>query len=61
MSTSKKQEILDLVAAYVKNHDLFHEKGNKSASTRARKALADLVKLARDERKGILESRKTNE
>ena len=61
MSETKKQEILELVASYVKNIDLFTEKNNKSASTRARKALADLVKLARDERKNILESRKTNE
>ena len=61
MADSHKNEILELVANYVKNHDLFHEMGNKSASTRARKALADLVKLARDERKAILESRKTNE
>jgi len=61
MSESKKQEILDLVASYVKNIDLFTEKNNKSASTRERKALADLVKLARDERKNILESRKNDE
>lgn len=61
MAESKKQEILDLVANYVKNVDLYFEKNNKSASTRARKALADLVKVVRDERKTILESRKGNE
>jgi|TARA_R100000951_G_scaffold115448_2_gene123532 hypothetical protein len=55
---SQKQLILDTVATYIKNVDLYTEKNNKSASTRARKALADLVKLCRDERKTILESRK---
>ncbi|MGV8150076.1 MAG: hypothetical protein ACLKAN_13850, partial [Alkaliphilus sp.] len=47
---TQKQEILDTVASYIKNVDLYVEKNNKSASTRARKALADLVKLARNER-----------
>ena len=56
---SKKQLILDTVASYIKNVDLYVEKGNKSASTRARKALAELVKIARDERKNILEDRKS--
>ena len=58
---SQKQLILDTVANYIKNVDLYTEKNNKSASTRARKALADLLKLCRDERKAILESRKTND
>jgi|TARA_R100000781_G_scaffold114576_2_gene85768 hypothetical protein len=58
---SQKQLILDTVATYIKNVDLYTEKNNKSASTRARKALADLVKLCRDERKAILEARKTND
>jgi hypothetical protein len=58
---SQKQLILDTVATYIKNVDLYTEKNNKSASTRARKALADLVKLCRDERKTILESRKNND
>ena len=57
---TNKQEILDTVASYIKNVDLYIEKNNKSASTRARKALADLVKLARNERKSILEARKNN-
>ena len=51
---SQKQEILEVVASYVKNVDLYYEKNNKSASTRARKALADLVKICREERKNIL-------
>ena len=54
---SNKNDILQIIAEYVKNIDLFIEKGNKSASTRARKALADLVKIARNERKFILEYR----
>ena len=58
---TNKQEILDTVASYIKNVDLYVEKNNKSASTRARKALADLVKLARNERKSILEARKGND
>ena len=56
---SQKQEILEVVASYVKNVDLYVEKNNKSASTRARKALADFVKICREERKNILEARKS--
>ena len=55
---TQKQLILDTVANYIKNVDLYIEKNNKSASTRARKALADLVKICREERKTILEARK---
>ncbi|HAT64049.1 MAG TPA: histone H1 [Flavobacteriaceae bacterium] len=55
---TQKQLILDTVANYIKNVDLYMEKDNKSASTRARKALADLVKICREERKTILEARK---
>ena len=55
---TQKQIILDTVANYIKNVDLYIEKDNKSASTRARKALADLVKICREERKNILEARK---
>ncbi len=55
---TQKQLILDTVANYIKNVDLYIEKDNKSASTRARKALADLVKICREERKSILEARK---
>tara|TARA_R110000787_G_scaffold86899_2_gene185149 strand:+ start:676 stop:852 length:177 start_codon:yes stop_codon:yes gene_type:complete len=55
---TQKQLILDTVANYIKNVDLYIEKDNKSASTRARKALADLVKICREERKTILEARK---
>lgn len=55
---TQKQLILDTVANYIKNVDLDMEKDNKSASTRARKALADLVKICREERKTILEARK---
>tara|TARA_R110000851_G_scaffold132725_3_gene267204 strand:+ start:2422 stop:2598 length:177 start_codon:yes stop_codon:yes gene_type:complete len=55
---TQKQLILDTVANYIKNVDLYIEKDNKSASTRARKALADLVKICREERKNILEARK---
>ena len=55
---TQKQLILDTVANYIKNVDLYMEKDNKSASTRARKALADLVKICREESKTILEARK---
>ena len=55
---TQKQLILDTVANYIKNVDLYMEKDNKSASTRAHKALADLVKICREERKTILEARK---
>ena len=50
---TQKQEILDTVASYIKNVDLYIEKNNKSASTRARKALGELGKLSKHRRAEI--------
>ncbi len=56
--TLKINELTELVEAYATNVRLFTEKNNKAASTRARKALGEIGKLVRVQRKAILESRK---
>ena len=43
----------DQVKAYKENTELFYEKGNKSAATRARKALGEIGKFAKEQRKAI--------
>lgn len=54
---TKRGEILDLVRAYVNNLEDYIDKGYISSSRRARKALADLIPISRQERKRILEHR----
>jgi hypothetical protein len=44
---------------YLSENQKFEEKGNKAAGTRARKALAELSKLAKERRKEIQESKVT--
>lgn len=46
-------EILEQIEIYHLNNEKFEEKFNKAAGTRARKALNELVKLARVRRKEI--------
>lgn len=46
-------QILEQVEIYHLNNEKFEEKFNKAAGTRARKALNELVKLARVRRKEI--------
>lgn len=43
--------------AFLKEHAAFIEKGNKAAGTRARKALAEMAKLAKDIRKEIQDAK----
>ena len=56
MSTTS-QQLLTLFEDYKDNNDKFSEKGNKAAGTRARKALAEIGKLAKAIRKEIQESK----
>jgi hypothetical protein len=56
---AKITEITKCVDSYINDITAYIEKNNKSASTRARNALSELAKLARAQRKVILESRKT--
>jgi hypothetical protein len=50
--------LINLFETYVHENGKFVE-GNKSAGTRARKALAEISKLCKDRRKEIQESKNT--
>ena len=56
MSTTTDQ-IAEAFTAYIEENTKFVEKGNKSAGTRARKALLDLTKLAKVRRSEISEEK----
>jgi hypothetical protein len=56
MSTTTDQ-IAEAFTAYIEENIKFVEKGNKSAGTRARKALLDLTKLAKVRRAEISEAK----
>lgn len=47
--------LVSLFETYVKDNEKFVVKGNKAAGTRARKALAEFAKAAKDRRKEIQE------
>lgn len=47
------ETLLSLFDSYVKENEKFADKGNKAAGTRARKALAELTKAAKERRKEI--------
>ncbi len=49
------ETLVSLFETYVKDNEKFTVKGNKAAGTRARKALAEFAKLAKDRRKEIQE------
>jgi hypothetical protein len=50
---SNHENLVSLFETYVKENEKFTVKGNKAAGTRARKALAEFAKLAKDRRKEI--------
>jgi hypothetical protein len=50
-------QIVENYQAYVCEVAKFEEKGNKAAATRARKALANLMKLAKEKRREIQETK----
>ena len=47
------EKIQDQFADFLVEYNNFNSKGNKSAGTRARKALMEITKLAKDIRKEI--------
>jgi len=47
------ENIQDQFANFLVEYNTFNSKGNKSAGTRARKALMEITKLAKDIRKEI--------
>jgi hypothetical protein len=49
------EEILEKFATYQKEHDAFETKNVKAAAGRARKALAEIAKLAKSRRAEIQE------
>ena len=55
MSTVTHDNLVSLFETYVKDNEKFVVKGNKAAGTRARKALAEFAKLAKERRKEIQE------
>ena len=50
----------DQVKAYKEKTELFYEKGNKSAATTARKALGEIGKFAKEQRKAIQEHKNSS-
>lgn len=54
------ETLVSLFETYIKENEKFAEKGNKAAGTRARKALAEFTKAAKERRKEIQET-KTSE
>lgn len=51
------ENLLSLFDIYVAENDKFENKGVKAAGTRARKALAEIAKLAKERRKEIQDSK----
>jgi hypothetical protein len=51
------ENLVNLFETYVSENEKFETKGNKAAGTRARKALAELTKAAKDRRKEIQDSK----
>lgn len=53
------ETLVSLFETYVKENEKFTDKGNKAAGTRARKALSELTKIAKERRKEIQDSKIT--
>lgn len=51
------ETLLSLFDSYVKENEKFADKGNKAAGTRARKALAEFTKVAKERRKEIQDTK----
>jgi hypothetical protein len=51
------ENLLNLFDTYVAENDKFENKGIKAAGTRARKALAEITKFAKERRKEIQEAK----
>lgn len=50
-------ELLEEVQTYTDNHEKFVTNGNGAAGTRARKALSEIAKLTKHQRKAIQETK----
>lgn len=55
--SANHETLVSLFEIYTKENEKFATKGNKAAGTRARKALAEFCKLAKERRKEIQESK----
>ena len=51
------ENLVNLFESYVAENAKFDEKGNKAAGTRARKALAEFTKAAKERRKEIQDAK----
>lgn len=56
MNTSH-ETLVSLFETYVKDNEKFVTKGNKAAGTRARKALSEFSKVAKERRKEIQDTK----
>ena len=57
---SNHETLVNLFETYLKENEKFAEKGVKAAGTRARKALAEFTKAAKERRKEIRIKRQQN-
>jgi hypothetical protein len=51
------ENLVNLFESYLTENDKFQNKGNKAAGTRARKALAEFTKAAKERRKEIQDAK----
>lgn len=61
MSTVTHDSLISLFETYLTDNEKFVVKGNKAAGTRARKALAEFAKLAKERRKEIQADKNSEE
>ena len=55
------ESLVSLFDTYIKDNEKFVVKGNKAAGTRARKALAEFAKAAKERRKEIQDTKNSSE
>lgn len=58
MTTETHDQIIAQLNVYIEENQKFADKGNKSAATRARKALLEIKKLCQTRRVEIIEAKK---
>lgn len=58
MTTETHDQIISQLNTYIEENQKFADKGNKSAATRARKALLEIKKLCGVRRVEIIEAKK---
>lgn len=57
ITMTNHETLVSLFETYVAENQKFTEKGNKAAGTRARKALAEFTKIAKERRKEIQDTK----